>query len=94
MRRAVQHHIDGVLLLRRRLRRHHGLHVVPARGIRVADSGRRIHRLLALHQPDPISQVVPAAPLLVRLRPGRGERSQQRSAAPKRTLQRGTRPIL
>lgn len=67
MRRTLQHHIDGVLLLRRSVRRHHGLHIISTGGICVADSGRRVHRLFAPHQPDAISQVVPAAPLIVHL---------------------------
>lgn len=76
MRRPLQHHLDGVVLLRRRLRHHHCLHAVSAGTVRVAHSSRPLHHHILDRGPVLVRQMVPSETLIRRavIRAGHGQR--------------------
>ena len=75
--RALQHHFDGVLLLRCCLWGHHSLHTRPAGRIDMADTGNLIdHLISSVHQSVPLSQMVLGTAFVVPIT--RRQRQRQR----------------
>lgn len=62
MRRPVQHHLAGRVLLRHRVRRRHGLRALLARPVRAVRAHHAVRRRVRHRRADHVAALVPGRP--------------------------------